>query len=103
MLCAVAFRIYDLFDTGSIDKDEVRVLLASILNDSNNLHVPDTVIDKIVERTFTEVDLGKSGTIVLEEFEALVEKNPSVISYMTLPVLRELTTTFPSFVFNKNA
>lgn len=98
---AFAFRIYDLDDTGTISKEEIRILLKALLKDNQNLHIPDAAIDEIVERTFKEVDIDSNGTINLEEFKVLVNKNPSVISYMTLPILKELTTKFPSFIFNK--
>lgn len=95
-----AFRIYDISDTGTIGKDAIRELLMSIVNDSEDLAVPASAIDEIVERTFDEVDLDSTGTIDFEEFRTLVRKNPSVIRYMTLPMLEDVTTRFPSFLFH---
>lgn len=103
MSVVVAFKIYDLYDTGTIEKSELRTLLVSTMKHSKNLHLPDEVIDALIERTFLEVDLGSTGTIDMGEFTEMVTKDRSVINYMTLPVLRDLTTKFPSFAFNKTS
>ena len=42
-------------------------------------------------QTFIEADLAGDGRISPEEWFALVDSNPEVISYMTVGVLRELT------------
>ena len=36
----------------------------------------------------------------MDEWLTLVRSNPGIISYMTLPVLKEVTTKYPSFLFN---
>ena len=53
----------------------------------------------VVVQTFAEVDTMSDGAITPRDWQLLVQRNPSVISYMTLPVLKELTTRYPSFVF----
>lgn len=53
-------------------------------------------------QTFEEADLAGDGHISPEEWQILVKKHPKMINYMTLPVLKELTKKYPSFVFNEN-
>lgn len=53
-------------------------------------------------QTFQEADLAGDGHISPEEWQILVQKHPNMINYMTLPVLKELTKKYPSFVFNEN-
>ena len=55
-----------------------------------------------VLQTFKEADLAGDGHISPDEWQILVQKHPNVISYMTLPVLKELTKKYPSFIFNEN-
>ena len=55
----------------------------------------DRVVDAV--QTFEEADILRDGKINPEEWQAFVQKNPSIINYMTLPVLRQLTDKYPSF------
>lgn len=98
-----AFKIYDLKHTGVIEKDEVYNLLLALLHENPDLQLPKEAVGDLVDRTFQEVDTSRSGNISKEEWRALCSKNPMVIGYMTLPVLKELTTRFPSFVFSKQS
>ena len=52
-------------------------------------------------QTFKEADLAGDGHISPEEWQILVKKNPTLINYMTLPMLKDLTRTYPSFCFAK--
>lgn len=52
-------------------------------------------------QTFKEADLAGDGHISPEEWQILVNKNPTLINYMTLPMLKDLTKTYPSFCFAK--
>lgn len=51
-------------------------------------------------QTYDEADLAGDGVISLEEWRTLVCNSPDVIGYMTLPVLKEVTVLYPSFIFN---
>jgi len=51
-------------------------------------------------QTFEEADLAGDGIISLEEWRTLVCHSPDVIGYMTLPVLKDVTVMYPSFIFN---
>lgn len=55
-----------------------------------------------VLQTFEEADLAKDGRISHEEWLILVHKHPVIINFMTLPVLREVTTKYPSFIWAKD-
>ena len=48
--CAVAFRIYDLDNTGSINQGEVQRLLAALLADNPALDLDEAAIHKIVQQ-----------------------------------------------------
>ena len=59
MLCAaVAFHIYDLNDSGVIEKDEVQRLLIALLQDNPAIDLTDGEIEQIVEQARAPVACG---------------------------------------------
>lgn len=99
---AFAFRIYDLDNTGHIERGEIQRFLVALLKDNPAIDLDDAHLNALIDNTFKEADLAGDGHISPEEWQILVQKHPNVISYMTLPVLKELTKKYPSFVFNEN-
>ncbi|XP_011082288.1 calcineurin B-like protein 7 isoform X3 [Sesamum indicum] len=63
-----AFRLYDIWQTGFIEKEE----------------------------TFEEADSDKDGMIDIEEWKDLAVRRPTLLRNMTIPYLKDMTT-FPSF------
>eukprot|EP00891_Asterochloris_glomerata_P007358 jgi/Astpho2/7358/fgenesh1_pm.00114_%23_6_t len=98
---AFAFRIYDLDNTGHIERDEVKRFLTALLKDNPAIALDDDQLETIMDQTFKEADLAGDGHISPEEWQILVNKNPTLINYMTLPMLKDLTKTYPSFCFAK--
>ncbi len=87
---AVAFRIYDLGNTGAIDRSEIRTMLVAMLKDDNTMQLPDAALERIIDQTFAvasaEVRLSQEHSITPGEWLAFVNKMPNILNNMTLPV-----------------
>ncbi|KAG5590006.1 hypothetical protein H5410_040520 [Solanum commersonii] len=97
ILVAVAFKVYDLKNTGYIERDELKDMVLAVLEESK-LTLANDAIEAIVHKTIEEADLNGDGRIDPKEWKELVTRYPSLIKNMTLPYLEEVTVLFPCFV-----
>ncbi|KAH0794957.1 EF hand family protein [Histomonas meleagridis] len=82
----LCFDIYDIDKNGRITKDELKEVLQLSLGGHTAVHLSDEQLQRIIDRTFTQMDANRDGEISLEEFEAAAVKNPSILNCVNLKV-----------------
>ncbi len=82
-----SFRIYDFDNDHKISNEELTSMLKTSLSE-NGLSLTPAQIEQIIRGTFKEADKNGDGFIDFDEYKRIVDKQPSILSSMTLDFRR---------------
>ena len=68
LLCAVAFRMYDLDGDGYVSSDELAHTLKTLMGRA----LSDAQLEQIVESTIQQHDVDRDGRLSFQEFTSLL-------------------------------
>ncbi|KAF3340441.1 calcineurin B-like protein 9 [Carex littledalei] len=81
------FKLYDLDDTGFIERTEVKEMLYALQKESE-IRLSDATVETILDKTFQDIDGNQDGKIDKDEWSHFVSRRPSLMKIMTLPYLK---------------
>ncbi|XP_032089065.1 NADPH oxidase 5 [Thamnophis elegans] len=77
------FQVYDVDGGGSIEPDELRLVLKSCLKESS-ISLPEEKLDHLTMALFESADSDNSGSITFEELRGELQRFPEIMENLTI-------------------
>ncbi|KAJ0403473.1 hypothetical protein ATCC90586_003586 [Pythium insidiosum] len=90
-----SFDVLDIDRDGKLSNTELLSMLEACIEE-NGINIPKDKLEAIVNKTILDVDLDQDGFISFEEYKALVDANPHMLSHVTFNVSAIIAEYMPA-------
>uniref|UniRef100_A0A8W8NWX5 NADPH oxidase 5 n=1 Tax=Magallana gigas TaxID=29159 RepID=A0A8W8NWX5_MAGGI len=88
------FDVYDIDGSGSIEREELKTILTTCMEESS-LFLGEDHLNDLTDVMFDAAEKDRTGSMTFDDLRQVVEKHPSVMENLTLSATQWLKTSGP--------